>query len=87
MTSNEAAKTTCPLRLKHVVTETAPGGRTIAKYAYAACLGCKCPLWHFARPGDSPRLCGGTGSLDECMVEHSITSCEKCPDREGYCGH
>lgn len=44
MTSNEAVKLTCPFRLKNVVTENAPGGRSIAKYTYATCLGNKCTL-------------------------------------------
>lgn len=85
MTSNEAVKLTCPFRLKNVVTENAPGGRSIAKHTYATCLGNKCSLWRLARPGESVRLCGGSGSLDECMAAHKITSCEQCLDREGFC--
>lgn len=86
MTSNEAVKAPCPFRIKHIISEAGPGGRTIAKCTYETCLGCRCPLWGIARPGDVLRLCAGTGSLDGCMAAHGVTICDKCPDREGYCG-
>ena len=86
MTSNDAGKAPCPFRIKHIISEAMPGGRTLAKYTYETCLGYKCPLWRLAQPGDVPRACSGTGTLDECMTAHSITTCEHCPDREGRCG-
>lgn len=85
MTGNEAAKSPCPFRIKHVVSEAGPGGRTIAKYTYETCLGCRCPPWRMARREDVPTLCAGTGTLDECMAAHDVTICDKCPDCEGYC--
>lgn len=84
MTHAEAVKAPCPYRLNHIVSESGPGG-TIAKYTYANYLGNRCPRWRMARPGDMPRLCAGTGMLDECMTAHNVTDCDKCPDREGYC--
>lgn len=86
MTSTEALNLTCPFRLRNIITENAPGGRTIAKHTYATCLGNKCTLWRLARPGDSGRLCTGSGALEECMTAHNTTKCEQCFDREGFCG-
>ncbi len=86
MTSTEANKQPCPFRIRHIVSEAVPGGRTLAKYTYETCLGYRCPLWRLAQPGDVPRPCSGTGTLDECMTAHGISTCEYCPDREGRCG-
>ena len=86
MTSNEAVKAPCPYRIRHILSEAVPGGRTSAKYTYECCLGLLCPLWRMVRREDVPTLCTGTGTLDEYMTAHVVTTCRKCPDREGYCG-
>lgn len=86
MTSNEAVKAPCPYRIRRILSEAVPGGRTSAKYTYECCLGLRCPLWRMACREDVPTLCAGTGTLDECMAAHDVATCDKCPDREGYCG-